>query len=295
VNTRTSVYAAGLTVVLGTALTACGPGSGGTVAGGTVSGGTSAASTTPLNAVRLAAKTSNNANSFTGTLSLQATATGGTTGSGSTSMDASFAEQLHPSLLAEIDVNSMSSAGTSLPGGMTEILTPDTLYMKWSYLTQLIHTGKPWLAIPLSTLDKSGVNLSQLFSQASGSSPLAESQLLGGATSVRKVGSGTVAGVAVTEYTGTLSLDKGLTYLSPSLRSQVRKQLDSAGITAATFTAWIDGNNTVRKATIKETGTGLSETVTITITSIDQPVKVQAPAASQTSSLPTGGLGSLGS
>ena len=285
---RTPLYAAGLTAILAAALTACGSSSG--------SGGSSTASTTPLDAVRLAAQTSNGASSFTGTLSLQASVKNGTTSNGGTSLDASFTEQLRPSLLAEVDVRSMSTAGTSLPGGMTEILTPSTLYMKWSYLTQLLHTTKPWISLPLSTVGKSsGVNLSQIFGQASSSSPLAESQLLGGATSVRKVGTGTVGGVPVTEYAGTLSLDKGLKYLSASSRSQLQKEFNAAGLTAATFTVWIDGKNTVRKAVIKENGSNVSETVTTTITSIDQPVNIQVPPTGQTTPFPTSDLSNLGS
>lgn len=264
------------------ALAACGSSTG---------GGSPAAPTTPLAAVKLAAKTSDGASSFTGTMNLQATTKAGGTSSGDTSLTASFAEQLRPSLLAQVNVQALSAAGTSLPGGMTEIITPDTLYIKWSYLTQLLHTTEQWLAIPLSAMSKSsGVNLSQIFSQASSSNPLTESQLLAGATAVRKVGTGTVGGVPVTEYAGTLSLDKGIKYLPASSRSAVQKELSTAGIAAATFTVWIDAKNTVRKAIISENGTSVTETITTTITSVDQPVNVSVPAASQTSSLPSGGL-----
>lgn len=285
-TTRLPLYAAGLTAILVTALTACGSAPGATST-------STAAAATPLDEVRLAAQTSNAASSFTGTLSLRATAKTGRTGS--LTLIASFAEQLRPSVLVQINVQSMSASGVPVPGGMTEIISPATLYLKWSYLTQLLHTAKPWLKIPLSTGSKSsGVNLSQIFSQATRSSPLTESQLLAGATSVQKVGTGIVAGDPVTEYTGTLPLDKGATYLPASVRRQVLKELSAAGFTTAAFTVWIDGKNTVRKSIITEHGTALSETATTTITSMNQPVNVQIPAASQSSSLPAGGLGSLG-
>ena len=104
-------------------------------------------------------------------------------------MTATMAEQLHPSLLTELQIGKLSAAGTTLPGGLDEIVTPSALYMKWSFLTQELHLTKPWLGIPLSSLSKgTGINLSQLFSQATGSSPLNESQMLAGATGVRKVG-----------------------------------------------------------------------------------------------------------
>lgn len=283
---RRPLYAAGLTVLLTGALAAC----------GSQSGGPSpvAASTTPLSAIRLAAQTSDNATSFTGTMSLRATAKSGASSSGDTSLTASFAEQLHPSLLAQVNVQGLSAAGSALPGDLTEILTPKTMYLKWAYLTQLLHTRQPWLAIPLSTLGTStGINLGQIFSQASSSSPLSEAQLLGGATSVRKVGTGTVGGVAVTEYTGTLSLDKGIKYLSASDRGAAQKAFATAGLSTATFTVWIDGKNTVRKAIISENGTAVSETTTITITSINQPVSVAIPAAGETSALPGGDFSSV--
>jgi hypothetical protein len=282
---RMPLYAAGLTVIAATALTACGSGAGAAPSASGTSAA-SAASASPLAAVRLAAQTSGSVSSFTGTMSLRTTAAGG-----GTSLSASFTERLRPSLLAQVNVESISAAGSQLPGGMTELLTPGTLYLKWSYLATLLHTTKPWVEIPLSTLGhSSGINLSQLFGQASSSSPLAVSQLLGGATSVREVGPGTIDGVAVTEYTGKLSLAQGIKYLSASARSTVQKAFSQAGITTAAFTVWIDGKNLVRKAVITENGTSVSQTITTTITSINQPVNIAIPAASQTAALPSGSL-----
>ena len=210
-------------------------------------------------------------------------------------MTASMAEQLRPSLLAEVQIGTLSAAGQSLPGGLSEIITPSNLYMKWSVLTQELHTGKPWLVIPVSALSKSsGVDLSQLFSQATSTSPLNESQLLTGATGVRKVGTGTIDGVPVTEYTGTVSLDKGMQYLSGSAKAAMQKQITAAGLTTATFTVWVDGQRVMRKAVITEHGTAVTEVVTVAISTINQPVNIQVPAAGQTTPLPSGALGSVG-
>jgi hypothetical protein len=209
-------------------------------------------------------------------------------------MSATFAEQVHPSPVASVNIASLSSAGMSVPGGLAEIVTTSTLYLKWSYLTQMLHLSKPWLAIPLSSLSQSGgVNLSQILSQATGSGPLAQSQLLQGATSVRQVGTGSLDGVPVTEYTGTLPLDKGLSYLSGAAKAQLQQAMASAGFTEMTFTVWIDGQHTVRKAVDTETGKDVTETITTTITSINQPVNIAVPTASQTSPLPGGDLGGL--
>jgi hypothetical protein len=290
---RSPFYAAGLTAIAAAALTGCAAAGSGTSAAG--SGAHTAAASSPLDAVQLAAKTTSGANSFTGTMSLQATSTSGAAGSGNVSMTATMAEQLHPSLLAQVQIGTLSAAGSALPGGLTEVLTPSDLYLKWSFLTQELHMAKPWLLIPVSAMSKSsGVNLSQIFSQATSSSPLNESQLLAGASDVRKVGTGTIDGVPVTEYTGTVSLDKGMQYLSGSAKASMQKEVAAAGLTTATFTVWVDGQRVMRKAVITEHGTALTEVITVAISTLNQPVHIQIPAADQTTSLPTGALGSLG-
>ena len=291
---RSPFYLAGLTAIAAAALAGCAAGSSGTGAAG--AGTQAAASSSPLDAVQLAAKTTGGADSFTGTMSVQATAKAGAPTSGNVSMTATMAEQLRPSLLAEVQIGTFSAAGQSLPGGLSEIITPSNLYLKWSLLTQELHTGKPWLVIPVSALSKSsGVDLSQLFSQATNSSPLNESQMLAGASGVRKVGTGTIDGVPVTEYTGTVSLDKGIQYLSGSSRAAMQQQIAAAGLSTATFTVWVDGQRVMRKAVITERGTAVTEVVTVAISTINQPVNIQVPAADQTTSLPSGALGSLGS
>ena len=284
------VYAAGAMAIMAAALAGCAATSSG--AGGT----SSSKPSSPLDAVRLASKTTSGASSFTGTMSLQATAKSGSAGSQDVSMTATMAEQLHPSLLAEVNIGTLQAAGSTLPGGLNEIVTPTTIYMKWSFLTQELHLTKPWLGIPLSSLSKgTGINFSQLFSQATSSSPLNESQMLAGATDVRTVGSATIDGVAVTEYTGRLSLDKGIQYLSGSVKSEVQKEITAAGLTTATFTVWIDAQSVMRKATINEGGTSLNETITVTIDTLNQPVNIAVPTAAQTSPLPSTALSSLGS
>jgi hypothetical protein len=292
-TTRSPLYAAGLTAILATALAGCAAASSGTAAIG--SGASTATASSALDAVRLAAKTTGGASSFTGTMSLQATAKPGAASSGDVSMTASMAEQLRPSLLAEVQIGTLSAAGQSLPGGLSEIVTPSNLYMKWSVLTQELHAGKPWLVVPVSALSKSsGVDLSQLFSQATSTSPLNESQLLAGASGVRKVGPGTIDGVPVTEYTGTVSLDKGTQYLTGSAKAAMQKQITAAGLTTATFTVWVDGQRVMRKTLITENGTAVSEVVTVAISTINQPVHIYVPAADQTTPLPSGALGSVG-
>ena len=101
--------------------------------------------------------------------------------------------------------------------------------------------------------------------------------------------------MAVTEYAGTLNLQKGLQQLHGSVKSQVQKEITAAGLTTATFNVWIDANNTMRKAVVNENGANLTETITVTIDTLNQPVNIHVPAADQTSPLPSSALGGLSS
>jgi hypothetical protein len=292
---RWPMSAAGLVVIAAMAASGCSASSSSSARAAGAAGSSATAPANALDAVKLAAKTASSANSFTGTLSLQVTAKPGAASSsgsaGAVSMTATYAERLHPSLLARVDMNiaSLGAAGTSMPGGIEEIITPSTLYMKWSYLTQLLHLSKPWLAVSAPSISQSsGMDLGQIFSQESGSDPLTQSQLLQGATSVHQVGTGSIDGVPVTEYRGTVPLRKAMSYLSGLAKTQMQQVIANAGFTDETYTVWIDGQHTVRKAIITEVGKTVTESVTTTTTSINQPVNITVPTAGQTSPLPAG-------
>jgi len=253
---------------------------------------TQTAELTAAQAVKLAAQTARGANSFTGTSNIEIK-----TSAGNATIAANFSEQLLPSLLAQVDLSSFQVPGLSLPSGtslsgMQEILTPNALYLKWSFLSTLMHSNKQWIKISLSSLNSSsGMNITSLFNQFSNNGPLTQDTMLAGATHVRTVGTGTVAGVPVTEYTGTVSIDKGLAALDPSTRASLSKILSQAGIGTAKFTIWVDGQHLVRKSVVTEAGDAMSETITTTITSINQPVSVQVPPDSQVATPPSGLFG----
>jgi hypothetical protein len=281
--------AAGAIVIIASAVAGCA--SGGSPAGKSGSTSTAAAAQSPEQAIQLAASTARDVNSFTATMSIQ-----GSTGSSGENFDlaGTVSEQLHPSVLEEANYSTFSAAGQSIPGGMSEIVTTSSLYMKLAILTQELHTTKPWIEIPFSALTKaSGVNISALFSQLQTDSPLDQSQLFAGAESVKKAGTGVVDGVAVTEYTGTVSMSKALAKLPASLRSSFGQDIEKAGISSVRFTEWVDGQNHVRKTTVTESGSAITETITTTVTSINQPVNIQVPPASQTNALPASILNSL--
>jgi hypothetical protein len=290
--TRLPLFAAGLAAI--TAMTAAGCAASSSSSAGT--GGSSAPPASALAAVKLAATTTGRVNSFTGTLSMKGTVNPGVASSagvsGGMSMTGSFAEQLRPTLLLSASIGSYSMLGTSLPGGLTELITPTALYLKSPAITQELHLTKPWVTVSLSAASKgSGVNLSQLVSQATGSGPLTQAQMLGASSSVRQVGTGSIDGVPVTEYTGTIPVVKAIDGLSGSAKAEMEQANTAAGLTNETYTVWIDGQHIIRKADITGTGATMTEHVVMTVTSVNQPVNIAVPPASQTSSLPAGALG----
>jgi hypothetical protein len=277
--------AAGVIAILVSGVAACSSG------GGLVpkAAGSAQKAQTPQQAIQLAANTSRAVNSFAANMSIQITSST----AGNINLAGTISEQLHPSLLAEADYNTFGVTGQSFPGGMDEIVTPSSVYIKLGMITQALHTSKPWIAISFSALSKAtGVNLTSLFSQLQTSSPLNQSQLFAGATNVRQVGTSVINGVPVTEYTGSVSMSKALAKLPASLRTSLGADISKAGISSAKFTEWLDAQHQVRKVIVTETGNSLTETITTTVTSINQPVSIQVPSASQTTTLPASFLNS---
>jgi hypothetical protein len=242
-------------------------------------------------AIQLAADETRDVNSFDATVNIQISSKPGASDSfGNAEMAGTFQEQLHPSLLASVDFNTFSIAGQSM-AGLGEVITPTAIYIKLGLLTQALHSTKPWVEMSLSSLNKStGLNLSSLINQMQTSSPLTQTQLLAGATNVRTVGTSTVDGVPVTEYAGSYSTSAALAKLPADISGQLGQALQKVGISGAQFKAWIDGQHQVRKEIATEDASAFTETITLTVPSINQPVTISVPAASQTTALPANAL-----
>jgi hypothetical protein len=240
----------------------------------------------PLSAkqtIVLAAAKAQRVTSFSGTMGITLTQPG----QGTVTMSGTIAEQLSPSLQAELDFSTLESAGQPVPGGLDEVVTKQAIFIKMSVLAQALHTSKPWVELPLSRLGIfSGTNLSSLFDQAQANNPLAQTQMLTASSDVHKVGTGVIGGVPVTEYAGTYSISKALASLPASLRSALSPQITKLGIKNGQFHVWIDGQSQVRKLVLSLSATNLTETVTETITSINQPVTITLPTASETFTIP---------
>lgn len=253
---------------------------------GSHNGGGAASAPTPQQAMVLAARHADVTHSVAATFSIRMGGVIGLTASGS------MAEQNRPTLLAQLNFASMRMASQSLPGGMTEVLTDQGIYMKSSAFGPLAD-GRQWIEVRFRDLTRnSGINLGQIIQQAENSDPLAQTRMLAGATGVRKVGTGTIGGVPVTEYTGHFTIAQAIANLPASDRQSVQQQAAKAGLSGGSFTVWLDDQQRTRKLMLNEQGSSLNMSVTIVVTSINQPVSVQVPPASQVKVISLGSLGS---
>ncbi|HEY1700366.1 MAG TPA: hypothetical protein VGG75_11710 [Trebonia sp.] len=170
-------------------------------------------------------------------------------------------------------------------GAMDEVTTSSTLYVKMATLTTLLRATKPWVKIPTSSLS-SGSGLVQMLGEAQSADPLDAAELLNGAQNARTAGTSTVDGVAVTEITGTETAAQAQTGLSASQRAAVSQVITKTGLRQITFQVWVDSQKNLRKLTVAETGSKISESITMTVTSMNKPVSIAVPPASQAAPLP---------
>jgi hypothetical protein len=252
--------------------------------GGGGQSGSAGSSVSAAQAIKLAASHAQRVTSFAADLNVQ------TTGTEAVSISGTMEEQSQPSLLLVMKYASFSLQGQAVPGGIQEIINSSDIYLKMAQLSRL--AGKPWIKMPLSGISKaSGVNLSQLFQQAQNNNPLVQTRMLASSTNVRKAGTATIDGVQTTEYTGSYPLSAGLAKLPADLRAKIAPQMQAMGLgPSETFKIWLDNQQQVRKLITSNRGSQEQATSTIQVTSINQPVSVTLPPASQTATVPASAL-----
>jgi hypothetical protein len=235
-------------------------------------------------AIALAADHAAIATSFAASFSMNATSSGGAMNAKGT-----IEESEKPSLFADMNFTSFTAEGSSMPGGIEEIITPSDLYIRMQSLSGL--TGKDWVKIPSSEFSAaSGLDLTQLLQQAQNTNPLVQTQMLAGATDVAAAGTSVLGGVTVTEYTGTYPMTAAIAGLPASERAKVSQLVEQEGIASVDFKVWLDDQHQVHKMIINEQGSTFSETLTMSVTSINQPLNTTLPPASEVASIPPGVL-----
>jgi hypothetical protein len=205
---------------------------------------------------------------------------GGAPASGSMTMHATASVRLKPTLLAEIAMN-MHLAAKSVV--LHEILSSRAIYLEIPGLPT--PAGKPWAKISLASLPN-GTSLQKLFEQTQNGNPLTAmsnpaglAKFLAAAKHLRVIQNQSVDGVATTEYSGVIDLPS----LVPSMPAAERHIFGSLG--PATITFWIDHQHQMRKMVMRFAFGKVSIDLTVNVTSINKPVRIVPPPASQVSAL----------
>ncbi|HEX3908406.1 MAG TPA: hypothetical protein VHW92_10800 [Mycobacteriales bacterium] len=161
--------------------------------------------------------------------------------------------------------------------------------------------GKPWLSVNLNTLVKhlTGASLSELEAGQQEDPANTLSYLKqASASGLHKVGPATVRGVATTEYTATIDLNKVAAAQPGAVAKAIKAEEKSLGTSSYPISVWLDAKHLVRQLTYHSTvsptssptagsSAGSKATVSATLQFYDfgTPVTVTAPAASQTTDI----------
>ena len=231
---------------------------------------------TPQQALAAVAASQRHVTSATEALQVKASGTTNETTSGT------ILVQLKPTLQLSGNLTA-AEAGRTIQ--IKEVLTSKDIFFSSPALTG--HLGKPWVMIPLSALKgTAAANFAQLFHSLQVNNFNNQTELLTVAKNAHVVGKQTVAGVATTEYAGSVRADQAMKALSPSFRKALSPELSALGSAPISFHIWIDGQNHARKLTEVETDNGENINTTVYINGINQPVHIAVPPASQTTQIP---------
>jgi hypothetical protein len=198
------------------------------------------------------------------------------TGASSSSSSGTMRMQFKPSTVIS---SAMQIQGSSKTVSLDEITAGNTLYLKTASLT--VATGKPWAAVP----SPAGAIASQ--PSMANPNPLQDIELLFSSNDFHVVGPATVNGVATTEYQGSYPASDALKGLKPSeikaIGSSIHGLIDES--------VWIDGQHQLRRVVTTEHVSAVTIVITMNITSVNVPLTVAIPPASQVSHLPLSALG----
>src|SRR5215467_2115925 len=192
--------------------------------------------------------------------------------------------RLKPTVAAEISMH-INVAGKAL--ALQEILTSRTLYLRAPGIAPA-SPGKPWAKISLAALPN-GMNLRRLFSQTQSNGPFSQlgspqalAKLLGAAKNVRVVRNQVVDGVSTTEYSGVISF-RNILALMPAADRKAFGSLPSGLRFGGPFRVWIDGQHFMRRIELRFSFRKVSMAIRVDVTSVNQPVTIVPPPASQVS------------
>jgi hypothetical protein len=215
-------------------------------------------------ALSLAAQQTQQIRSFSAAVQIQATG----------ALNATLTGTLHE-VTTPTPVMSLHANAGAL-GNIRVILSNGMAYMKSPFMMNTF--GKPWVMGSTSTMSNtSGLNLGPLLGLLSTSSPLVQVPLFSQGSNIRMMGRSMMDGSRMSEWGGHYMLSNVLGSLNSSLQPSMQTVMNS-GISMTRFRAWMDTTHMVRKLVLIEVGNNTRITITLVITSINQPMHIRMPS-----------------
>jgi hypothetical protein len=221
----------------------------------------------------------------------------GMSSSSALSLAAQQTQQIR-SFSADVEIQATGALNATLTGTLHEVTTPSPVmslranagalgnirvivsngmaYLKSPFLMHAY--GKPWVMGSMNTMSStSGLNLGPLLGLLSTSSPLVQVPLFSQGSNIRMMGHSMMDGSRMSEFGGHYMLSHVLGSLNSQLQPSMQSVMNS-GISMTRFRAWMDSAHQVRKLVLIEIGNNTKITITLVITSVNQPMHIKIPS-----------------
>lgn len=257
---------AAVAVVAAVTVAGCKPSSFSTSSGSGSGLGSTASSASVAQVLTLAAQQAQQVNTFTA--SVQITATGGTSANLFGTMNEVATTPTSPTISLVANAGQLGRVKIILSNGMA--------YMRSPLFLRTYH--KRWIESSMSNMSSSsGLNLGPLLALLEGSSPVVQTQMFPFGSNMRYMGSSRFDGLRMREYGGHMVLASILSKLSSSMQPMVQSWMNS-GVTLTRFRVWLDPQRMVRKLELIAVAGNTTFTITLNITSFNQPMHIAMPS-----------------
>jgi hypothetical protein len=257
---------AAVAVAAAVTVAGCKPSSFSTSSGSGSGLGTTASSSSVAQVLTAAAQQAQTVNTFTA--SVQITASGATSANLFGTMNEVATTPTSPTISLVANAGQLGRVKIILSNGNAFIRSP--LFLRTYH--------KRWIESSMSTMSSSsGLNLGPLLALLEGSSPLVQTQMFPFGSNMRFMGRSRFDGLRMREFGGHLVLANILSKLSSSMQPMAQSWMNS-GITLTRFRVFLDPQNMVRKLELIAVAGNTTFTVTLNITSFNQPMHIAMPS-----------------
>jgi hypothetical protein len=223
-----------------------------------------------MSALSLAAQRSQQIRSFTANLEIQAS------GALHATLTGTLKEATTPSPLIAV------RARAGALGRIRLILANGMVYLKSPLLARVYH--KPWVAGPASAMGQmSSLNLGPLLGLLQTASPAVQLPLFSQGMNVRQMGAMASSqmgamGSRMTEFGGHYRLSSAMHSMAAGLQPSVQSMMNN-GLNMTRFRVWMGNGHMVHKLVLIVLGRHTRIVITLVITSVNRPVRIQLPQA----------------